>query len=312
MKDSPRGHGHGPEPTGYTPMAAFAAPARERAELWRTAAGLVVMVVVGITLYQLALAVMATALGPDTLRRVLDETTFFGDTALGTLLSLASFAVFAAGLALALQSLHGRPFASLIGPPGRAAHDFLRVAGWIVALQAALMLLLPQDYTLERNEGLFAGLWLALLPVSFAALMLQAGTEELVFRGYLQQQLAARFGAGLWPVWMAVPAALFGVAHWAPGATGANAGLYMAWAFAFGIAAADLTARTGTIGAALGLHVANNGFAVLVTALAGPGSGLALWHVPLEASSPELAALLPAEFATLLVAWLTARLALRV
>ena len=145
---------------------------------------------------------------------------------------------------------------------------------------------------------------------AFVALSVTAGVvEETIFRGWLLWYLQA---------WMPLTAAvfvssaLFGLAHWAPQAAGDNAAAYMAWAFAFGLAAADLTARTGTLGAALGLHMANNAFALLVLALAGPGSGLALWHLPLDAASPELAALLPAEFASLLVAWLAARLVLRV
>jgi len=294
----------------YEPLERFAAPARGRAEIWRTVAGVFAAFVAGLALYQLALALLATLIGPQAMRALWDEATFSGSTPRGAYLTLFSFAFFAVGTVMAARGLHGRGLLSLIGPPGAAARDFVAVAVAVGALFLFLLILLPQDYQLVRNAAMPVGLWLALLPLSLAAVLVQAGAEELFFRGYLQQQLAAR--AQLGPVWMLVPAALFGLAHWAPETAGPNAGAYVAWAFAFGLAAADLTARTGTLGAALGLHFANNVFAVLVTALLGPGSGLALWHVPLDIGSAELAALIPVEFATLGVAWLAARLALRV
>lgn len=295
---------------GYGAHEQFVAPARERAEWWRTAAGLVVAFVAGLALYQLFLAVLASALGPERMQALWDEATFAGDTPRGTLFALFSYVFFATGLAMALRAVHGRGLMSLIGPWEAALSDFLRVALTTAALYAGLLILLPQGYELVRNEAMPLGLWLALLPLSISAVAVQAGTEELVFRGYLQQQIAARLPG--WPAWMLVPAALFGLAHWSAETAGANAVYYVLWGAAFGLAAADLTARTGTLGAALGLHFANNAFALLGTALVGPGSGLALWHVPMGPDAPGVAALMPVEFATLAVAWLAARLALKV
>jgi len=297
-------------PAPYGPLAPFVRPAEERCELWRTAAGLVLTFVAGLALYQLALAVLAGAVGPETMQALMDETTFSGATPRATYLTLFSFVFFGTGLAMALRALHARGLASLFGAWEAALSDFLRVVLACGTLYAGLLILLPEGYDMVRNEAMPLGLWFALLPLSLAAIGLQAGVEELIFRGYLQQQLAARLRA--WPVWMLVPALLFGAAHWSPGAAGGNAVLYALWAVAFGIAAADLTARTGALGAAIGLHFANNAFAVLGTALTGPGSGLALYHVPMTADAPELATLMPVELGTLFVAWLAARLALKV
>jgi len=295
---------------GYGAHEHFVAPARERAEWWRTAAGLVTAFVAGLALYQLSLAFLAGLLGPDTMQALWDEATFADGTPRGTLFALFSFVFFGAGLAMALRAIHGRGLASLFGPWEAALSDFLRVALTTTALYGGLLLFLPQGYGLERNDAMPWGLWLALLPLSLGAVAVQAGTEELFFRGYLQQQIAARMPG--WPAWMLVPAVLFGLAHWAPETAGTNAVWFALWGAAFGVAAADLTARTGALGAALGLHVANNAVAVLGTALVGPGSGLALWHVPMGPDAPEIAALMPVEFATLFVAWLAARLALKV
>lgn len=297
-------------PHAYRAHAAFLAPARARSEWWRTGLGVGLTLVAGIALYQLALAFLASLAGPDTMRALLDEATFYGDTPRATLLVLFTYAFFGTGLAMALNALHGRGLASLIGPWEAALSDFLRTILAVGAVLLGVTLLLPQGYDLVRNAQMATGLWLALLPLSIAAIAVQAGTEELFFRGYLQQQIGARMPG--WPAWMAVPATLFGLAHWAPDAAGGNAVWFLVWATAFGFAAADLTARTGTLGAAFGLHFANNAVAILGMSLAGPGSGLALWHVPMTADAAALAPLIPVEIATLFVAWLAARLALKV
>jgi len=293
----------------YAALGAFAAPAVPRCELWRTLAGLAVAGVAGLTLYQLVLSLIAGLLGPARMRALLDETTFHGDTAFGTLWMLFAFGFLAVGMALALRGVHARAPASVFGPPGPALRQFAAVAGAVGALQVALLVLLPRDVEILRNAAMPLGLWLALLPLSLGAILVQAGTEEALFRGYLQQQIAARFPRAV--LWMVLPALLFGLAHHAP-SNGSNAGLFTLWAVAFGVAAADLTARAGTLGPAIALHVVNNAAALLGAALLGPGSGLALFHLQMRADDPSLAALMPGELGVLLVSWLAARVALRV
>ena len=57
----------------------------------------------------------------------------------------------------------------------------------------------------------------------------------------------------------------------------------MIWAFFFGLAAADLTARSGTLGPAIGFHLVNNALAFLLYGEAGGvDSGLALFLFPAE------------------------------
>ncbi len=53
-----------------------------------------------------------------------------------------------------------------------------------------------------------------------SACLIQTGAEELVFRGYLQQQLAARFASPL--IWMVLPALIFGAVHYDPATAGPN------------------------------------------------------------------------------------------
>ena len=98
--------------------------------------------------------------------------------------------------------------------------------------------------------------------------------EELLFRGYLTQALAARFRSPL--AWALVPSLAFGALHWDGAAYGADAWLAVAAATAVGLALADVTARTGNLSAAIGLHFANNVAALLVVAMPGPTAALAL------------------------------------
>ncbi|MDP5347971.1 MAG: CPBP family intramembrane metalloprotease, partial [Paracoccaceae bacterium] len=96
-----------------------------------------------------------------------------------------------------------------------------------------------------------------------------------------QQQLAARFDRP-W-VWLVLPSMLFASAHYTPELPPVEATHYMIWAFCFGLAAADLTARSGTLGPAIGFHLVNNALAFLVFGQAGGmDSGLALFLFPAD------------------------------
>ena len=91
---------------------------------------------------------------------------------------------------------------------------------------AAVPLLPPLEIAADPR------LWLAFLPLALLGVLVQTGAEELVFRGYVQSHLAARFGAPL--VYMTVPSLLFGLAHYNPGELGANL-----WIVETGLAAGD-------------------------------------------------------------------------
>jgi membrane protease YdiL (CAAX protease family) len=299
-----------PRPALPPPLAAYAAPARGTAELWRTLTGLALTLVAGLALYQALGLFAVTLLNPETSQALMDDMTLRSDSPRGALIGLAGSGVFAAGLALALRALHGREIGSLFGPePHRALAEGLRVAAAAGGLLAVLTLVLPQPVATVANPALPQGLWLALLPLSVAAVLVQAATLELLFRGYLVQQLAARFPAQ--PVWLALPAALFALLQWSPEAGGAALG-WAVWAFAFALAAADLTARTGRLGAAIGFHAAVALAGALLVALPAPGGALALRHLPLAADDPRLVMQFWPDLLALLCAWLAARLALRV
>jgi len=152
--------------------------------------------------------------------------------------------------------------------------------------------------------------WIVLLPFAAGAVLIQTSAEEILFRGYLQQSLAARFRSPL--IWVGVPSALFAAGHYAPGIAGDNALLVAVWSCVFGVLAADLTARSGTLGPAIALHFFNNVISLLIISLPDTLSGLALYLLPYDMSDGGmLRQWLWVDFGSMVVCWLTARLAIR-
>ncbi len=213
------------------------------------------------------------------------------------LILMATFVPLALATYAVHRLLHRRTGPGLAGPRAYLAHDFAIAALVTVAVLGLPALLIALFGAAPPQRNLPAGLWLALLPLACLALGVQTLAEELLFRGYLQRQLAARLGPAPWAraIWLGLPALLFGALHLDPARMGAAAPYAVAAATLFGLIAADLTARTGGIGAAWGVHFANNMLAVTVLATSGTITGLARWVTPYDiaevAVSPGLALL---------------------
>jgi membrane protease YdiL (CAAX protease family) len=144
--------------------------------------------------------------------------------------------------------------------------------------------------------------WAAWLPFVLPALLIQTATEELVFRGFLLQGLAARFRSRWF--WWLLPAALFGLLHWNPAEFGPNTWIVALSTAAIGLILADVTVRTGNLSAAIGLHFANNVASLLVVALPSPLASLSLWVARVDTSdAAAVRPLLLADLATTLAAY---------
>ena len=179
------------------------------------------------------------------------------------LAAMASFVCLLAGLWLAVRLVHGRPFASLIRVGGpirwrRAAQGFGVWFGLAALLALAEALLYPGRYAFTLDAGpfvVFAVLVIGLVPI-------QAGTEELVFRGYVLQT------AGQWLrrpwVLCALSGLLFALPHLGNPEIAVNPWLLLAYNFSFGVFAALITLKDDGLELALGLHTANNLFAALL------------------------------------------------
>lgn len=289
----------------YKAHDAFVAPARARPELWRLFLGLVLVAVVFVAWFIAIVAAIYLVSGEGGGQQWVARLTT-ADTPTSVLLVLAAIPGLGLGAMLAVRLLHGRKPGSLFGRRRRVILHFA-IAGTVCLAILAASLLIPTGYT--PMPGLDITLWLTFLPLALTAIMAQAGAEEILFRGYLQQQLAARFTSPL--IWILVPSVLFGAAHFDPGAPPVVAWLVVAAALLFGLCASDLTARTGSIGAAWGFHFANNVVAVLLIALNGNLSGLALYVTPFGADAVEiLPPLILRDMVTTLVIYAAIRFAL--
>ncbi len=281
--------------------------AEPRSELWRTVLGMCAMV----GLYIAMALVFNQAISELTrYRPTFTDDLMSGNTPLAMYVLLASFGLISLSVFAVVRFIHKRGALTVLGPAILAVPQFFRVLGMLVLLGVALMILPPYDIGGELVPNMAPGLWTLLLPLSLLAVFVQISAEEIFFRGYLQQQLAARFSSP-W-VWMVLPSTLFAIGHYQPSEAGGNAVMIAVWAGLFGLLMADLTARAGSIGPALAVHFVNNVTALVITALPDSLGGLALWHTPFGMEDEaQLRAWLPVDFAMMFVSWLAARLALR-
>ncbi|MEL6681974.1 MAG: type II CAAX endopeptidase family protein [Pseudomonadota bacterium] len=244
-----------------------------------------------------------------------------GVTALATTAQFAIFGVSAWVFVRTLRMVHGRGFFSLIGPYKLAWSDLCRVTVSVGATLLLIQVILPLTSWDEPAQVRNVAVWIAWLPVAVLAILIQVTTEEIIFRGYLHQQFACLSSSRL--VWMLVPSLLFGVWHFWNGNSAAEGAVYVFWATLLGLACADVTARTGNLGAAIGLHLANNIVAVVFIGTEGwPMSGLALilypYHDP-DVLSAEINEVLMLWMAfslvisafSVLIMWLTTRITLK-
>ncbi|SHG89832.1 CPBP family intramembrane glutamic endopeptidase [Cognatishimia maritima] len=291
--------------TAYEPHQTLVAPAKASAGLFRLVAGLILLLISVIALNFSLVGVLQSSADWERLQYEL----MVGNSPRAMLIMLFSFVMAAASLWVVVRLLHRRAFLSLVGPLGATVSDFFRVFRLLIVLSAVL-LVLPS--TPEQSPGThmrFAE-WLPWVLPALLAIFIQVSTEEVIFRGYFQSQLAARF-AQPW-VWIVVPSVIFGLLHYSPEAYGENAMLIALWAVAFGCVAADITARSGNLGPAIALHFVNNVLAIMIVALRDHWDGLALLNMPYGPQDTDLVrATLLIEGPVLLCFWLTARIAIR-
>ena len=291
----------------YAPYIPMIEAARPKSALWRVVLGTVTAIV--LTFAWIGLTVAAVALAQGSGLRAAMMLMFGGpaDTPARTVLYLVLVGGLAFATLAAAALWHGRTRASLMGRGPRVLRDFAIAAA--ITLVIASLLSLSQVFV-EGEGGLVRNLdlatWLFWLPFALLALAMQTGAEELFFRGYLQSQMAARFRSPI--LWLGLPAILFGFAHFAPVLPGGNAWLYVGFAALFGLLAGDLTARTGSIGAAWGWHLANNTLAVLVIATEGSVTGLGFWRTTDSLLEPiELSPFMIFDVLILLAVWYAIR-----
>jgi membrane protease YdiL (CAAX protease family) len=290
--------------SAYEPHDILAKQAFPHSGLLRLFSG-VVLLFIGTVALQVALVRMMERAGMGALLR----DSISGATAEGTLVALYTFVIPFMVLWVVLRGLHNRAISGVLGPISFAVRDFFRVMIALVVF-AAIVLIVPVPEAMRPSSQLPFSTWLMWLPLALMGILLQVSCEEFIFRGYLQSQLAARFTNPA--IWIFLPSFIFGLVHYAPSIYGENAIFIAAWAFLFGLAAADITARSGSLGPAIAMHFGNNIIGILIVGTPGHLSGLALTVLPF---GPDNIALVRqsmiVELPALLCLWLAARLAIR-
>ena len=191
---------------------------------------------------------------------------------------LMTFAGVWMGVFLVVRLLHGQRFSTLFAPEGGIRTGDL-VKGLAVAAAFALASI-PFGMAIAEPVATTVpvGEWFAYATALLALVFVQATAEELIFRGYLLQQLALRSRNPL--VWAVIPSALFGALHWANAPTGELAAYYVCATFLIGLALAALVWKTGSLWASVGVHVGFNAVGLTVIGTDGLLSGGQLFLFP--------------------------------
>ncbi|MBL6637459.1 MAG: CPBP family intramembrane metalloprotease [Planktomarina sp.] len=290
----------------YDPYEALIAPARAKASLLRLILGLVITTLLYMLLLSLSCQVLLSVMGEAWFEQTLQVPGPSSPSQMFVM--LGSFGFLTAAVSFTVWSLHHHSPLLLIGDFARAKAQFFRTMIRLFALATVVAVITSNSSTVVQNLPLSQ--WLGLLPLSLAFLLIQVSAEELVFRGYLQSQLAA---LGLHRiVWIVIPSAIFGLLHYDPAVMGAAAPWMVLSTTLFGVIAADLTARSGTLGPAIAFHFVWNFYSIIFCGFSDYLGGLALFSYDFSITDEErLISLVPYDAAFLLLAYLTMRIALR-
>lgn len=265
-------------------FADFVAPARARSELWRLAVSGILIgftFVAGTMITGLAVFLL---FGRATAEQVMSPDGL-GTTPASIIFVLSGFCIVFPAVWGVVKLVHRRSLGTLFGARPRRILRNALIACVVMALITGLGTAYS-FFTAGPVPNLPFGVWLGWMIPVLPLMLVQVTTEEMIFRGYLQQQLAARFRSP-W-LWMVLPSVIFGALHYQPGALGENAWIAVLVTALVGVIAADITARTGNIGAAIGLHFVNNFFAMCILSLNGGLSGVSLYVTPFSVSDSSL------------------------
>ena len=265
---------------------AYLAPALKRSGFWRVILGICVILICWVAgmialLSAWVVGQLVSGAPLDDALETLDAIEQGGDPA-GILVLLASFIGIWVGVFTVVTWLHSQSFFTLFALRFRGAfRDFLKGA----ALALAMILpgaLIGMQMT-DIKPGIPLDQWVIWVVPIVLMVFVQATGEELIFRGYLLQQLAGR--ARTWLVWAALPSVLFGLLHYGNRSDGGDI-YYIAVTAIMGLTFCTLVWRSGSLMPAVGLHVTVNTAALTVIGPEGTLGGTQLWLLPEDAFLP--------------------------
>lgn len=262
-----------------TPFERYIAAGGKRAGLWRVLVGLGIIATMWIAgaggvLFLWAAYNASLAGDADFARDRLAEALNGGDAEVVGVL-LATFAGIWAGVFLTVVLLHRQRFSTLFAPDGRLWLGDFGKGALVAALFAVASTAIGLGIVEPVATALPLAAWLAFLAPLTALVFLQATAEELIFRGYLLQQIALRSRNPL--VWAVLPSAFFGALHWGGDLPREAAIYYVLATFLMGLTLAALVWRTGSLWAAIGLHCGFNVIGLTVVGAEGVLSGAQLF-----------------------------------
>ena len=272
----------------------FASHIDERFDIWRIILGIFLVSALWLGA-AIGMGFLAAAFFPDLAEQVFENTVGLGNHPEDLAFVLLTFLPVWIGLAVVLPLLHRRAPLALLGPSHRVNWQHFRLAavlvvaiavGFEMAFQLPTLLLDLPHY--KAHMLLQLPQWTLWLLPMLLLLFVQIGAEELLFRGYLLQMIRAR-GGGFWLA-IALPSFLFGLLHYEPETFGQNAYLVVIVTTVLGILLCKVTLRTGNLGAALGIHFANNLTVMFLLGIDGNMDGMALFSAQIDLTSPLVSA----------------------
>ncbi len=290
----------------YEPYERLVAPARVKSGIFRLIFGLLITIIIYAILLIIAGLLITVLMGNVWVQHLTIPSGVLSPSQTLTILGSFSFLIIAVGLVA--MFLHEQTIIELLGGLAMTSSQFLSaMRGLLIYIVITIFFIFIFE---EFDQQISVFLWLSLLPLTLLLILIQVSAEELLFRGYFQSQLAALGAPKI--IWILVPSILFGLLHYNPATMGGFAQWTALWAVAFGILAADLTARSGTLGPAIAFHFTNNFIALAVFGLEDFLGGLSLYVYPFSViDTAELITRLPSEALGILVAYLFVRLVMR-
>lgn len=273
-----------PEPApDATPFQRWLDPARPNAKLWRTVVGLILVLLIwaGWTVLVLIAGLFAEIMSQRSngngleIERLL-RAIATGQTPADVAILLVSFWGLWIGVWVAVRSMHMRKLRTIFGFQQRIIWRDVGLGVAIVGVYIIANLTLSNmtGGTPYRSSVSLVDWLIFVVPIT-ALIFLQSAGEELLFRGYLIQNFAARFRSPL--IWGLIPAILFGLGHASSDPTLLMSVYHVVATIMFAFIATVVVWRTGGISVTMGMHVANNFAAFLVAGSNDSMNSTQLW-----------------------------------
>lgn len=264
--------------------AAFIAPARLRQEFWRVAITLVLAFILYLLLQILIFYFSKIYLTKDDIFQIGNQGEMSSPKSM--IFMLSTFIAWFGAVWISVAVVHRRGLQSLFGYGlVKLLRNFCIAFALLLIVYSILGIFTSSPSPLIKN--LDPSEWIKWVPIAIPLILIQISAEEILFRGYIQQQLAIRFNS-FW-IWMVLPAIIFGLLHYQNFDTqlGNYSFLAIADIIILALFLSDITMRTGNLGAALGIHFANN-IGMLFVTMETSMSGLALYRMELPEPGYEL------------------------